>query len=72
MQCLSCRGTLRLGHTSYTVNRKGYHLILDDVPAWICDQCGEPLFDEDAVRVIQAMIREMDDQIENLITARAA
>lgn len=72
MECLSCRGTLRLGRTSYTVNRKGYHLILDDVPAWICDQCGEPLFDEDAVRVIQAMIREIDAQTENLATARAA
>lgn len=46
--------------TSYSANRKGYHLIIDDVPAYICDQCGEPLFSEDAVRLVQQMLRTLD------------
>ena len=49
MECIHCHGTLERGHTSYTANRKGYHLIIDHVPGWICKQCGETLFDEETV-----------------------
>jgi YgiT-type zinc finger domain-containing protein len=33
MNCIYCQGVLEQKQVSYTVNRKGYHLILDDVPA---------------------------------------
>ena len=46
MECFHCKGRLTRKKISYTVNRKGYHLVIDDVPAWVCEQCGEPLFDE--------------------------
>ena len=45
MKCLYCGGKLVRKKVSYTVTQKGYHLIIDDVPAWVCEQCGEPLFD---------------------------
>ena len=61
MNCLYCQGTLRAGKTSYTVSRNGYHLIIDDVPAFICEQCHEPLFTEKAVQLVQEMIRSLDD-----------
>jgi len=51
------------------VNRKGYHLIIDHVPAWICAQCGEALFDEETVEAIQAMLREVDRRAESLALA---
>lgn len=57
LECIHCHGTLERGHTSYTANRKGHHLIIDHVPAWICKQCGEALFDEETVEAIQAMLR---------------
>jgi YgiT-type zinc finger domain-containing protein len=69
MECIHCHGTLERGRTSYTVNRKGYHLIIDHVPAWICKQCGEALFDEETVEAIQAMLREVDRQAEALALA---
>jgi YgiT-type zinc finger domain-containing protein len=69
MECIHCHGTLERGRTSYTANRKGYHLIIDHVPAWICKQCGEVLFDEDTVEAIQAMLREVDKQAEALALA---
>jgi YgiT-type zinc finger domain-containing protein len=64
MECLHCQGTLIRTRVSYTVNRKGYHLILDDVPAWVCEQCGEPLFDEETVDAIQEMLGELDLRLE--------
>ncbi|MBS1252474.1 MAG: hypothetical protein MAG451_01513 [Anaerolineales bacterium] len=66
MECPHCRGTLKVGRTSYTVNRKAYHLIIDDVPAFICEQCQEPLFTEEAVRLVQQMIHTLDARREEL------
>jgi len=66
MECYYCGGTLKRGKASYAVNRKGYHLIIDDVPAWVCQQCGEALFDEEVVDLIQEMIREVDGRLARL------
>ncbi len=66
MKCLYCQGTMKKGMTSYNVNRKGYHLLLDKVPAWICGQCGEPCFEEPEVQSIQDVIRGIDRQIPKL------
>lgn len=66
MECFYCKGTLIRKSVSYTVTRKGYHLIGDAVPAWICDQCGEMLFDEEAVRALQDMLEEIDRRVETL------
>jgi YgiT-type zinc finger domain-containing protein len=60
MECLYCCGELQRKKVSYTANRNGYHLIIDDVPAWVCEQCAEPLFDEETVAAIQAMLIEID------------
>ncbi len=66
MECPSCHGDLSVGRTTYTVNRNGYHLIINDVPALICHQCNEVLFTEDAVRLVQQMIRSLDSQRQEL------
>jgi len=66
MQCLYCKGTLARKKVSYTATRKGYHMIIDDVPAWVCQQCGEPLFEEQAVEAVQGILHEMDLRVTNL------
>jgi YgiT-type zinc finger domain-containing protein len=66
MKCLYCQGELVQKKVSYTATRRGYHLIIDDVPAWVCDQCGEVLFDEETVRAIQEMLGELGDRVERL------
>jgi YgiT-type zinc finger domain-containing protein len=57
---------------SYTATRRGYHLIIDDVPAWVCEQCGEPLFDEKTVDIIQDMLRAVEARLERLAVTSAA
>ena len=68
MKCLHCEGALEQTQISYTANRKGYHLIIDDVPAWVCQQCGEPMFDEATVDAIQEVLTELDRRLEKLTT----
>jgi hypothetical protein len=45
---------------------------MDGLPAWVCEQCSEPLFGESAVDAIQEMLREVDDRMETLVTSLAA
>ena len=66
MKCMYCKGTLAKKRVSYAGTRKGYHLIVNDVPAWVCEQCGEPLFDEETVDAIQEMLQEVDRGVERL------
>lgn len=49
---------------SYAATRKGYHLIIDEVPAWVCEQCGEPLFDEKTVDAIQEVLQGVDARLK--------
>jgi hypothetical protein len=44
----------------YTINKSGYHLVIDDVPAWVCQQCGEPYFDGEEVDTIQEIVKAVD------------
>jgi YgiT-type zinc finger domain-containing protein len=50
----------------FHIDRKGIHLSLDDVPAWVCRQCGEPYFEECEVDSIQAIILAVDQETEKL------
>jgi YgiT-type zinc finger domain-containing protein len=51
------------GKTNYTLSRSGYHLLIDEVPAWICQQCGEVYFEEEEVDAIQDLIKTLDSKI---------
>jgi YgiT-type zinc finger domain-containing protein len=64
MECLYCKGELVRKRISYAATRKGYHLIIDEVPAWVCAQCGEPLFDEETVDAIQEVLRGVDTRLK--------
>ena len=52
----------------FHVDRNGYHLVVDTVPAWVCGQCGEAYFDEREVDAIQQAIRSLDDHTRMLVT----
>ena len=60
MECLYCKGKMQRDKTTYPINRKGYHLLIEDVPAFVCRQCGEPYFEEKEVDAIQNLIGDMD------------
>ena len=67
MKCLYCQGAMARGTAPFHIDRKGYHLILDTVPAWVCAQCGEAYFEEAEVESIQQVIRAVDQHTENLV-----
>ncbi len=66
MKCMYCQGRMERGVAPFHIDRKGYHLQLDKIPAWVCSQCGEVYFGEEAVDSIQSVIRVVDEQLEKL------
>lgn len=64
MRCMYCQGTMKRGVAPFHVDRKGYHLLFDRIPAWVCSQCGEVYFEETEVDSIQAVIRAVDAHVE--------
>jgi YgiT-type zinc finger domain-containing protein len=67
MKCLYCQGMMVRGTAPFHIARKGYHLILDTIPAWVCTQCGEAYFEETAVEAIQQVLQAIDTHMENLV-----
>lgn len=51
MKCQICKhGSRHKGHASITLERDGATLLFKDVPADICDNCGEIYHDEEVTR----------------------
>lgn len=67
MKCIHCKGEMKRGTAPFHIDRKGYHIGLDDIPAWVCTQCGEAYFEEAEVESIQSLIQVVDEQAGKLI-----
>lgn len=66
MKCMHCQGKMERGTAPFHIDRKGYHLILDTIPAWVCVQCGEVYFEESEVEAIQKVMRDLDKRAGKL------
>ena len=71
MKCIHCRGGMTPATAPFHVDRPGYHLRLDRVPAWVCGQCGEPYFKSREVEAVQDAIEVLDRQARRLAAATA-
>lgn len=66
VKCMYCQGEMVRGSAPFHIDRKDAHVSLDNVPAWVCTQCGEAYFEEAEVDAMQELIRAVDEQTEKL------
>jgi len=66
MKCIYCQGEMKKGTTPIHVDRKGVHVLLDSVPAWVCEQCGASYFEENEVDAIQEFLGAVEQSAEAL------
>ena len=66
MKCIHCQGEMKRQNVPLHIDRKRCHLLLDEVPAWVCEQCGEPYFEEDEVNRIQDLLKLVEQKSEAL------
>jgi len=60
------------GKTNYTLTKRGYHLLIDEVSAWICQQCGEVFFEGEEVNKIQDLVKTLDSKLVKANLARTS
>ena len=66
MNCMYCSGNMVRGIAPFHTDRKGYHITLDRIPAWVCAQCGEVYFDKPEVEAIQEVLCTLDQRTEKI------
>lgn len=69
MKCIYCQGEMARKTAPFHIDRKGYHLLFDAIPAWVCNQCGEAYFEEAEVNAVQEVLRKIDQETEKLAIA---
>lgn len=69
LRCLYCQGTMERKTAPFQINRKGYHLVLSSIPAWVCSQCGEVYFEEHEADAIQEALQNLDERHGRLARA---
>ncbi len=71
MECLYCRGNMVKSSAPFNVDRNGYHITWESIPAWVCTQCGEALFEDKEVEHIQKALKKLDDETKQLLLKSA-
>jgi YgiT-type zinc finger domain-containing protein len=56
-------------YSNYTINRKDFHLFVQNIPAYVCSQCGEKYFGEEEVEAIQDMAMTLELNVEKVRAA---
>jgi YgiT-type zinc finger domain-containing protein len=55
MNCFFCRGEIIDGFTTFTANLGNCVIVIKNVPAKICSQCGEVSFADDVFKRLEDM-----------------
>ncbi|HEV7905835.1 MAG TPA: type II toxin-antitoxin system MqsA family antitoxin [Pyrinomonadaceae bacterium] len=59
MKCLICKNThMKEGSTILPIERGNAILLVTDIPAQVCTNCGEPYLDEETARDVQDLANE--------------
>lgn len=58
---------MRRGTAPFTVDQNGYRISWNNVPAWVCDQCGEAMFETREVDLLQGALARLDRETATLM-----
>lgn len=64
MKCMCCQAEMKKSTVPFHIDRKGVHVSLDEIPAWVCPQCGESYLEEEEVDSVQALVKAVEDQAQ--------
>jgi hypothetical protein len=67
MRCLRCQGPVQKGTAPVRVERDGYRLAWESVPAWVCTRCEHAYFEPREVDTVRNALRAMKslETVEN-------
>lgn len=53
MECPFCQGKMQWKTAPFSIECNGYHMTWNAIPAWVCENCGEVVFEAKEVDLIQ-------------------
>jgi YgiT-type zinc finger domain-containing protein len=56
--CSFCKGKLKKGTTDFMAHAAGEVIVIRDVPAFVCEQCGEAFYTAGTSRKIDGVMRD--------------
>ena len=59
MRCLRCQGPVERGTAAVRVERSGYRLAWEKVPAWVCSRCELAYFEPAEVETVRRALRNL-------------
>ncbi len=66
-QCEFCDGGMEQKHVLARFRYKGQTTYVENVPAWVCDRCGEQYFDAPVYKHLEEIARQRE-RIQRVIT----
>ena len=72
MECMYCKGTMVWSSAPLNVDREGYHLHWEAVPAWVCGQCGQAYFELRELDHVQKALKALDQENAEMTANQAA
>jgi YgiT-type zinc finger domain-containing protein len=61
-RCSFCKGKLQKGNTEFMAHAAGEVIVIRDVPAFVCEQCGEAYYTATTSRKIDAVMRDAHEK----------
>ena len=58
--CEFCEGEVKYRSVRARFNFKGRTIYVDNVPAWVCDKCGEQYYDAPVYKRLEEIARNRD------------
>jgi len=59
MICEICKGTMVQELQDYVVETDEGQLLVEDVPIWVCEQCGYSFVEDDVIDAVEDMLNHM-------------
>ena len=61
MSCFKCNGKVEEKRVNYMVDLEKNIIIIKDVPAKVCSQCGEQYFDDETAENIEKIVNKLKE-----------
>ncbi|MFQ5857839.1 MAG: YgiT-type zinc finger protein [Anaerolineae bacterium] len=69
MTCPVCCGQVQRQASVHTISRSSYHLMIYELPIWLCRRCGQAMYTESQVDALDDLIHAIDRRVVALLDA---
>ena len=69
MEC-DCGGALMQGNSTYSVSKKHFTFIFENIPAYKCTRCDKVLFTEETAEKIQKLVNRIERDTGEIVSGK--